>query len=204
VKVLETIIPTPLGWVGAATTARGVFCATLPADDEDGVREHLAAEVRREIRRRGRRAFAQPETAAISPEWGAEWGATERGPAAVHVKAYRDAIDRYMRGDARSLDLLPLDLEGLAAFHRDAMLATREIPFGETRSYGWVAHRAGRPGAARAVGTAMSRNPLPLLIPCHRVVPASGGIGRFGGSEPLKERLLRHEGWTGGAVTPAS
>ena len=72
--------------------------------------------------------------------------------------------------------------------------ATARIPRGEVRTYGELAAIVGRPRAARAVGTAMARNPVPLLVPCHRVVPSSGGVGNYGFGSDLKAKLLAGEG----------
>jgi len=71
--------------------------------------------------------------------------------------------------------------------------ATRLIPYGETRSYLWVAVQIGKPGAARAVGQALGRNPLPVIIPCHRVIASDGGLGGFTGGLVMKRRLLELE-----------
>ena len=87
-----------------------------------------------------------------------------------------------------------LDFSRGTAFQRAVWQAMLEIPRGETRSYGWLAERIGRPGAARAVGQAVGANPLPLLVPCHRVIASDGGLGGFGGGLEMKEALLRHEG----------
>jgi O-6-methylguanine DNA methyltransferase len=86
-------------------------------------------------------------------------------------------------------------LDGLGDFQRRVLLETCEIPAGETRSYAWLAARVGHPGAARAVGSALARNPLPLVVPCHRVVRADGRIGNYGcGGPAAKRALLREEG----------
>jgi methylated-DNA-[protein]-cysteine S-methyltransferase len=87
-----------------------------------------------------------------------------------------------------------LDLSAATPFQRAVWLATREIPYGQTRSYGWLAVRAGRPRAARAVGQAMAANPWPIIVPCHRVVASNGRLGGYGGGLDVKERLLRMEG----------
>jgi methylated-DNA-[protein]-cysteine S-methyltransferase len=79
-------------------------------------------------------------------------------------------------------------------FARAVWQATAAIPYGETRTYGELARAAGSPGAARAVGGAMAKNPLPLVIPCHRVVGAGGRIGGFSPGVSLKRCLLAHEG----------
>jgi O-6-methylguanine DNA methyltransferase len=87
------------------------------------------------------------------------------------------------------------DLRDLTPFRRQVLAAVATIPRGEVRSYGWVAARVGRPRAVRAVGTALARNPVPLLVPCHRVVRTDGGIGQFGMGTEAKRNLLAGEGW---------
>jgi methylated-DNA-[protein]-cysteine S-methyltransferase len=87
-----------------------------------------------------------------------------------------------------------LDLAAATPFQQAVWLATRDIPRGRTRSYGWLAVWAGRPRAARAVGQAMAANPWPIIVPCHRVVSSSGRLGGYGGGLDMKERLLRLEG----------
>jgi len=86
-----------------------------------------------------------------------------------------------------------LDLSGATPFQRGVWQAARLIPYGETRSYAWVAGQIGKPKAARAVGQALGRNPLPLIVPCHRVLAADGGIGGFSGGVEMKKYLLAHE-----------
>lgn len=89
---------------------------------------------------------------------------------------------------------LTLDFSGLSPVRRAAMDAARRIPPGSTATYGDLAAAIGRPRAARAVGSAMSQNPFTLIVPCHRVVPKSGGLGNYGAGGPLmKARLLRWE-----------
>lgn len=86
-----------------------------------------------------------------------------------------------------------LDFSGATPFHLRAWEQTRLIPYGETRSYAWVAEQVGRPGAARAVGQAMASNPLPIIIPCHRVITSDGRLGGFGGGLEMKRQLLSLE-----------
>ncbi len=83
-----------------------------------------------------------------------------------------------------------LDLSGATPFQREVWEATRLIPYGETRSYLWVAEQIKKPGAARAVGQALGRNPLAVIVPCHRVVASDGTLGGFGGGLEMKRRLL--------------
>ena len=95
---------------------------------------------------------------------------------------------------------VPLDLSAATPFRRRVWAALRDIPFGETASYAGVARRIGQPGAARAVGGANGANPLPIIVPCHRVVRASGALGGYGAGLDLKRWLLRHEGIDPGAA----
>lgn len=90
-----------------------------------------------------------------------------------------------------------LDLNGATAFQREVWGAARLIPYGETRSYAWVAAQINRPKAARAVGQALGRNPLPVIIPCHRVMASDGGLGGFSGGLQAKRFLLRLEAASG-------
>lgn len=86
-----------------------------------------------------------------------------------------------------------LDLSGATRFQQDVWAITKNIPYGQTRSYGWVAVQLGKPKAMRAVGQALGRNPLPIIIPCHRVVRSDGGLGGFSGGLDMKKLLLRLE-----------
>ena len=103
------------------------------------------------------------------------------------------AIDDLIAGRARAF-VGPLDLSLARGFGRDVIERLREIPYGETRSYAQVAAAAGSPRAVRAVGTACRRNPLPVAIPCHRVVRSDGALGQYVGGVEAKQRLLRIEG----------
>ena len=89
---------------------------------------------------------------------------------------------------------MELDLSSATPFQRAVWKKVREIPWGGTRSYGRVARDLGRPGAARAVGGALRRNPIPLLIPCHRVIRADGSAGGFSAGREWKEFLIKFEG----------
>lgn len=86
-----------------------------------------------------------------------------------------------------------LDLGEATPFQRQVWVATRLIPYGQTRSYAWVAEQLRQPGAARAAGQALSRNPLPVIVPCHRVLKSDGSIGGFRGGVEMKRYLLAME-----------
>lgn len=101
-------------------------------------------------------------------------------------------IRQYLKGRRKNLDF-KIALERGTDFQRRVWRALRRIPYGETRSYAWVAAAVGRPKAVRAVGQACGANPLPLYFPCHRVVAANGGIGGFSGGLKWKRRLLELE-----------
>ncbi len=88
-----------------------------------------------------------------------------------------------------------VDISWLTPFQQKVLEKTAEIPRGQVRTYGWVAQEIGQPGAVRAVGTALGHNPIPFLIPCHRVVRAGGDLGQYSSGGPaVKARLLRAEG----------
>jgi methylated-DNA-[protein]-cysteine S-methyltransferase len=103
----------------------------------------------------------------------------------------RGELAEYASGDRRTFDV-PLAFSG-SEWQKAVWAELTRIPFGETRSYGEVADALGRPGAARAVGSANARNVLPVVVPCHRVIAADGTLGGFNGGLHLKERLLDHE-----------
>lgn len=113
--------------------------------------------------------------------------------APARLDAAARAIDDLIAGRARAFGE-PLDLSLARGFGRDVIERLREIPYGETRSYAEVAAAAGSPRAVRAVGTACRRNPLPVAIPCHRVVRSDGALGQYVGGVEAKRRLLRIEG----------
>lgn len=104
----------------------------------------------------------------------------------------RRQLDAYFAGELRQFDL-PYRLSG-TAFQNSVWQYLASIPYGETRSYGEIAAWLGRHGAARAVGAANGNNPLPIILPCHRVIGADGSLTGFGGGMPTKQFLLKHEG----------
>src|SRR3546814_10405807 len=105
-------------------------------------------------------------------------------------------LEAYFTGALQAFDL-PLKPIG-TAFQREVWSTLAEIPYGQTWSYGDVARRIGKPQAVRAVGAANGRNPIPIVVPCHRVIGADGSLTGFGGGLPAKQLLLTLEGWMPG------
>ncbi len=113
------------------------------------------------------------------------------------LASIRRLIKDYFNGKAALFDCR-LDLSGSTPFQRRVWKATREIPYGQVRSYKWVAEKMGSPAACRAVGNALAANPLPLIIPCHRVIRSDGKPGGFGGrmrNVQAKMDMLSLEGY---------
>ncbi len=130
-----------------------------------------------EVRSRIEARLRRPVTAGEAPRW------------------LRETLDQFFK--TWRVDDEVVDIEDLTPFEQAALRAAAMIPPGEVRSYSWVASQIGRPRAARAVGRVMARNPLPLLMPCHRVVDASGDLHNYGYGLEMKARLLKLEGYRG-------
>ena len=113
--------------------------------------------------------------------------------APARLDPVRRELDQYFEGRLHDFTV-PLDWQLISGFQTKVLRATAAIPYGETRSYGEVAAEAGNRRAFRAAGTALGRNPLPLIVPCHRVLRAGGVIGNYGGGPEMKEALLKLEG----------
>jgi methylated-DNA-[protein]-cysteine S-methyltransferase len=105
----------------------------------------------------------------------------------------RRELDRYFEGKLDSFDL-PLDWRLSGGFRQRVLRAINRIPYGQTRSYTEMARRAGNERAVRAAGTACGSNPIPLVVPCHRVLRTGGALGGYGGGLPMKQALLELEG----------
>jgi methylated-DNA-[protein]-cysteine S-methyltransferase len=104
----------------------------------------------------------------------------------------RRELDEYFAGRRESFDV-PLDLR-VAPFHADVLHELARVPYGRTETYGGLARKVGRPRAARAVGTVMHNNPIPIVLPCHRIVGANGSLTGYAGGLDIKRRLLELEG----------
>ncbi len=153
-------LETPLGWVGVLASDRGIRKLVLPTPSPQEAVEGLQPEAR---------------DAELAPE---------------RFTELRSRVEALFSGEYAALDDQPLDLDDASPFFRRAWQACRTIPRGETRSYAWLAAQAGSPRAMRAAGQAMARNPVALIIPCHRVIGSDGGLHGYGGGLDLKQRLL--------------
>ena len=105
---------------------------------------------------------------------------------------FKKELDAYFKGEAKHFKQKIKFVKG-TPFEQKVWLALNEAPYGETRAYKWVAERIGSPKALRAVGQALKKNPLPIILPCHRVIASDGSIGGFSCGVEIKRWLLRHE-----------
>ncbi|HZB00644.1 MAG TPA: methylated-DNA--[protein]-cysteine S-methyltransferase [Actinomycetota bacterium] len=108
----------------------------------------------------------------------------------------RRQLDEYFEGERTRFEL-KLDRRLMRGIARDVLAATARVPFGRTTTYGEIAERIGRPRASRAVGNALGSNPIPIVVPCHRVLRSGGDVGGYAGGPERKRRLLRLEGASG-------
>lgn len=115
------------------------------------------------------------------------------GAAAVLVEAARAQLLAYIEGTRREFSV-PVDMAAGTTFQRKVWKAIARIPYGRVRSYQWVANRVGGKQYARAVGMALGANPVPIVVPCHRIIARDGSLGGFSCGLPVKRRLLRLEG----------
>jgi len=122
---------------------------------------------------------------------------TETGRIGKIMAQARKELEEYLAGE-RTFFTVPVDLSQVPSFERSALEIAAGIPYGEVRSYKWIAERLGKPDSARAVGNAMAGNPVPIIVPCHRVVKTNGGLGGYSFGLLRKEALLNLER----AVTP--
>jgi methylated-DNA-[protein]-cysteine S-methyltransferase len=158
------MLDSPLGKLIVAVTPRGVVRIAYEGELEENVLQELAEGVSPRVLR-----------------------APERTDTA------RRELEGYFAGTVRRFDL-PIDWSLVHGFAVGVLRATARVPFGHVATYGEMAASAGSPRAARAAGNALHINPIPIVVPCHRIVPASGGIGGYGGGEERKRFLLDLEG----------
>ncbi len=102
-------------------------------------------------------------------------------------------LSEYFRGERNQFEV-PLDFSGISSFTRSVLVATSEVPFGHLTSYRGIAERIGKPSATRAVGNALGRNPIPVVVPCHRIVRSDSSLGGYTGGTQIKQHLLALEG----------
>lgn len=164
--VTYRVIDTPFGPMLLAATEEGLVRVAFDLEGHDAVLDELAAR--------------------ISPR---VLGSHRRTDAAARQ------LDEYFEGHRRGFEL-SLDLRLAAGFRRAVVTHLADIPYGETESYSEVAAAAGNPRAVRAAGSACANNPLPIVLPCHRVVRRDGSIGRYGGGREMKVALLAMEAAT--------
>jgi methylated-DNA-[protein]-cysteine S-methyltransferase len=162
--VAIAVVGSPVGDLLVAVTPRGLARVAFQDEDREDVLRELAARLSPRIL----------ESAAASDE-------------------ARRELDEYFAGRRTRFDLA-VDRRLIGDFAKKVLGATARVPFGRTTTYGEVAARIGSPRAARAVGNALGSNPIPIVIPCHRVLRSGGALGGYGGGVGRKERLLRLEG----------
>jgi O-6-methylguanine DNA methyltransferase len=132
--------------------------------------------------------FSDAGLARLALDWRGQAPEAPRAPGSGPARL-QQALERYFSGGQTTFDAIPLDVSGGTPFQKQVWRTIRGIPWGETWTYGTVAQRVGKPGAARAVGQAVGANPVPIIVPCHRVVGANG-LGGFSGGLSWKKRLL--------------
>jgi methylated-DNA-[protein]-cysteine S-methyltransferase len=167
-------LDTPLGTLIVAVTPLGLVRIAYPGEGEERVLEELAS--------------------GVSPRVLRAPGRTDEA---------RRELEAYFEGTRHEFDL-PIDWRLVRGFTLGVLQATARVPFGAVATYGEMAASAGSPRAARAAGNALHVNPIPIVVPCHRIVPASGGIGKYGGGEERKEFLLGLEGALPGLAGPGA
>jgi O-6-methylguanine DNA methyltransferase len=144
----------------------------------------------------------------VAPEWDAdEFIERHSAPPLVPLRKQlptrlHDQIDRVL--ESGKVGRLRIDLSDLTEFQQAVLRKAAEIPPGQLRPYGWIAREIGKPGATRAVGSALNKNPVPVLIPCHRVGRSDGTVGQYAYGPEMKRALLSHEGLDPDAVDAAA
>jgi methylated-DNA-[protein]-cysteine S-methyltransferase len=181
------VFRTKLGWMGLAASAKGVRTIVLAKPSRSAV-ERALVQCRSstfDVRRSGdgggtgRRGEKNPQhrTSNLEPV----------------LRDARRQVLRYLAGRSRALDF-PVDLSGSTPFQRKVWQAAMRIPYGRARSYRWIASKIGGRRYSRAVGNALGANPVPLIVPCHRVVAHDASLGGFSCGLAVKRKLLKLEG----------
>ncbi|MEK7396656.1 MAG: MGMT family protein [Candidatus Poribacteria bacterium] len=186
-----TIFETEMGWIGIAGTKKGIRRAILPQPDKESAYMDI---INLEDYDKEWRMY---EFARLFPE-DAQYAKILEKVKSLKIKQpdwmakIKEALINYFKGQKIDFPFL-LDLSGWTDFQRSVWEVTKSIPYGELRSYGWVAQQIGNPKSARAVGQAVGANPIPIIIPCHRVVASDGSLHGFTGGLHLKEKLIALE-----------
>jgi len=164
------VFETALGWMALAVRRRSLVRLVFGYQNAEAAREALRIAANAE-------SDDENDAGTASPTW---------------LAALTDRLVGYAAGEADDFADIPVWSDGWTPFQRRVLEACRQIPFGQTQTYAELAKAAGRPGAARAVGRTMATNPIPLVIPCHRVVGSRGALCGFSaeGGIPTKRRLL--------------
>lgn len=165
VQYSSLVFKTPWGWMGLSETAKGIDAVVLPKESRQAVLSEL------------------------------QTGSVEllNGRASPRLREAQAQLTDYLAGRRWSFDLL-LDLSRGTNFQQKVWRTLRGVSYGELRSYQWVAIRVGGRQYARAVGNAVGANPMPIVIPCHRIVAQDASLGGFSGGLPTKRKLLTLEG----------
>lgn len=175
--VRSCCFPAHWGWAGLAVTTRGLLTCVWPWKR----REEAVAEMNTVFMRAGLQGHRV----------GLVWLSEQEIKKDLILGQAAEALLAFLRGSSQPLEIFPIDVRWFSAWRRRVYEVVRTIPRGEVRSYGWVAERCEKRGAARAVGNALAANPLLLFIPCHRVIRADGSLGNYGNGGPIfKEQLL--------------
>ncbi len=177
-----SVFKTKLGWVGVTATHAGISRIILPRRR------------RKEVLRLLERGETNSPLLILPLEGGGcRWGCKlSAGFTQMDLKRAERDILRYLNGERINFDY-PLDLEKLSPFTLKVLRVAKTISYGQARSYLWVARKLGNKKLSRAVGQALAKNPLPVMIPCHRVIRANGDTGGFAGGALLKKTLLKRE-----------
>ncbi|MDP6495701.1 MAG: methylated-DNA--[protein]-cysteine S-methyltransferase [Dehalococcoidia bacterium] len=154
-----SLVSTALGWVGVLVSPKGIRCLGLPQPTPDMTLQYL--------------------------QWSKPVDLVEA--TAGSFPNIERRLEQYFGGEETTFDD-SLDLVG-TAFQKKVWEVARTIPWGETRSYGWIARSMGNPGASRAVGQAMRSNPVPIIVPCHRVIGSDGSMCGYGGPDGVDLKL---------------
>ena len=165
-NIIKTLFETPFGWMGLESSRSGLTHSTVPYPDKRACEREIS-----------------------------KWSSIFDVSVDVFGE-YKNLLNQYFSGNYVDLARMPLDYSESTLFFRDAWTACRLIPFGETRSYKWIAAETKHPNAFRAAGRAMSKNRLPIVVPCHRVIGSNGKLTGYKGTDlrlDLKAQLLRLE-----------